>query len=485
MEGKTLEEIEQKCENTINNFLCDSFADIIKNGSVTTVFQPILSLRDACVLGYEALSRGPKDTVLYNPTMLFEVAERCDSLWELELLCRTKALNAVQNSQADIKLFLNVNPNIMNDVKFKNGFTKEYLKNFSIHPQNIIFEITERNAVKNYDNFINTINHYKEQDYRIAIDDAGAGYSGLNLISDIHPHFLKLDMNLIRDIDKDTMKQAIVKSMCEFSKLSNTDLIAEGIETEKELEVLIDIGVHYGQGYLLQRPCELLKAIGSNICETIINLNRKKNNTYGYKISNIHIGNICENIVTINPNMTVSQIDDLIRRNPSYHGFCVSRDNAVLGVVTKSMIKDSLSGQYGYSLNSNKPISVIMSKNFLSVDYRTPIDVVAKLAMSRNEASLYDFITITKEAEYLGIVTVKRLVEKTIEIEVVNAKHLNPLTELPGNIIIEQCLEKCINSSEPYSILYFDIDNFKAYNDVYGFENGDQAVEEVMESLKW
>ena len=118
-------------------------------------------------------------------------------------------------------------------LKFRQGFTKEYLDKFSIDPKNIIFEINEKAAVKNVMEFRKTVNNYKEQNYKIAIDDAGAGYSGLNMISDIHPHFLKLDMNLIRDIDKDHMKQALVKSMVEFSKMSNTYLIAEGIETEK------------------------------------------------------------------------------------------------------------------------------------------------------------------------------------------------------------------------------------------------------------
>ncbi len=472
-----------------NNSCCEEFFKIISTSAITSVFQPIVSLREGSILGFEALSRGPLDSTLHNPANLFQVAEDCNCLWELELLCRTKALGAsddifnnnFRNKEKanDVKLFLNVNPNIMNDAKFRNGFTKEYLEEFSIKPENIIFEITERNAVTNYNNFIMTINHYKEQNYKIAIDDAGAGYSGLNLISDLHPHFLKLDMNLIRDIDKDKMKQAIVKSMYEFSKLSNTDLIAEGIETLEELEVLVDIGVHYGQGYFIQKPNSQVKDIDSNIYDIINTLNRKKNHTYGYKISHIQIGDICENTITLSPNMFVAQVDELFSQNHAYHGFCVTQNDIVIGVVTKSLLKSKLSGRYGYSLFSNKSISYIMDRNFLSIDYKTSIDSVAKLAMSRNEESLYDFITITKNSEYFGIVTVKRLIEKTIEIEIVNAKHLNPLTELPGNVLIEQCLEMFISSSEAFSALYFDLDNFKAYNDVYGFESGDKIIKQL------
>lgn len=119
-------------------------------------------------------------------------------------MCRTTALEtAFLNLKfpESAKLFLNVNPNIMHDIKFRQGFTKEYLNQYGIIPEQIIFEITERNAIKDMNGFLSTVSHYKEQNYKIAIDDAGAGYSGLNLIGYIKPHFIKIDMNLIHNIN--------------------------------------------------------------------------------------------------------------------------------------------------------------------------------------------------------------------------------------------------------------------------------------------
>ena len=103
----------------------------------------------------------------------------------------------------DAKLFLNVNPSTMHDEKFKTGFTRHFLRNYKITPDNVIFEITERNRVNDVEGFQKSIDHYKNQNYQIAIDDAGAGYSGLNLISDVHPDYIKLDMKLIRNINSD------------------------------------------------------------------------------------------------------------------------------------------------------------------------------------------------------------------------------------------------------------------------------------------
>ena len=470
--------------NSTENRLKEMFLNVLNAGEVKTVFQPIISLRDGTVYGYEALSRGPENTELQSPETLFRLADECNTLWELELLCRSKALQAVYGTGRQIRVFLNVNPNIMHNPKFKQGFTKEYLKNYSIDPENVIFEINEKAAVNNIWDFKKTVDNYKMQNYKIAIDDAGAGYSGLNLISDIHPHYIKLDMNLIRDIDRDYTKQALVRSMVEFSKLSNTQIVAEGIETERELVKLIELGVHYGQGFFIQYPSTSLQPIGTDISNIIYEINMRKNHLVSGRLSDIYIGNICTAVRTLNPSIQVYYVNEMLREDPLVPGFCVVENGSVLGVVTRGYLNSQLGGQYGYSLNYKKNISDIMTRDYMQADYQLPVDMVAKTAMQREQDKLYDFITITKDDKYYGIVTVKELLEKTIEIEVANAKHLNPLSELPGNPMIEKHLEYCIQAKQPFCVLYFDINNFKSYNDVYGFEKGDMVIRQMTGILK-
>ncbi len=456
---------------------------ILDAGLITTVFQPIVSLRDASVLGYEALSRGPVDSALHMPLVLFDIAQQNHLLWELDWLCRNKALQSYQKHQKQGKLFLNVDPSIMNDQQFKDAFTQNYLQRYAANPDGIVFEITESNAIDNISNFIQIVDHYKNQNYKLAIDDAGAGYSGLNLISDIHPHYLKLDQKLIKRIDKDTMKQALVKSMVEFSNLTHTFIIGEGIETRRELETLIKIGVHYGQGFFIQKPSCNPPRLKDEVTQIIKAANIKKNHLYGYKLSNIQIGDICENQMSLQANILVSQVEELLRKNSACPGFCITENGRAIGVITRHRLREKLNGIYEYSLYSKKPLSIIMNREFLDVDESTPIDVVSKLAMSRDQDNLYDFITISREGRYFGLVTIKNLLEKAVEIEVANARHLNPLTELPGNIIIEQCLERCIASDRPFCVLYLDIDRFKAYNDLYGFENGDIVIKQLSNTI--
>ncbi len=458
--------------------------DVLCNRQIRTVFQPIVSLRDGAVYGYEALSRGPENSEMHYPAVLFDCAEKYGKTWELEQLCRMKAIETVHELQAQFRLFLNVNPKVIHDEKFKVGFTKEYLRENGINPENVVFEITEKGVVSNIEGFIGTIDHYKNQNYKIAVDDAGAGYSGLNMITDIHPHFIKLDMNLVRDIDRDTTKQSLIKSFTEFASLTNTYLIAEGIETKEELRKLIEIGVHYGQGFFLQRPASNIVPIDADVLSIICDANEKKNHLTDRLSSEIYVCNITSAQKCINSKLRVCQVFDIMERDRLVCGLCVTEEGFVTGIITRGELYRRLSFQFGYSLHSNKAIETIMSKEFLCVDYHDSIETVAKNAMNRDFDKLYDFVTVTKDGKYFGIVTVKDLLNEALQIGVNNARHLNPLSGLPGNVTIEKELEHCINSSDEYTILYFDLNNFKAYNDVYGFENGDRIIKCLTQILK-
>ena len=463
---------------------------IIDEKKIKTVFQPIVSLRDGSIIGYEALSRITDNDMSLNIEDLFCFSEVYNRLWDLEFLCRTTALEtAFLNLKfpESAKLFLNVNPNIMHDIKFRQGFTKEYLNQYGIIPEQIIFEITERNAIKDMNGFLSTVSHYKEQNYKIAIDDAGAGYSGLNLIGYIKPHFIKIDMNLIHNINSDSIKYALIKSMIELSNISHIYLIAEGIETYEELKTLISLGVQYGQGYYLQKPSEMFHDIAPDVLNSINEINCRKNHMNGFRASNVYIENLSSKAISVSPYITVEQVYDLLNnnKNESYPGVCVVRNNEVVGVVMRNKLILQLSGRYGFTLNQNKPVSSIMDKNFLCVDYQTPISTVSHIATLRNEDNLYDFIVITKENKLVGTVSIKDLLQKITEIELLNAKYQNPLSGLPGNIEIEHELISCIESKSSSSVLYIDIDNFKAYNDIYGFEKGDLIIKALAETLRF
>ncbi|MDF2501477.1 MAG: diguanylate cyclase/phosphodiesterase with domain containing protein [Anaerosporomusa subterranea] len=458
------------------DFLCAELRDIINNRRIKTVFQPIVSLTDAVILGYEALSRGPSGSPLEQPDQLFATAAACDLLWELDLLCRFRALEMAGKIMEKHLLFLNVDPKIINDPRFQKGLTRGYLKSSQTDVLGIVFEITEKTAIQDYKGFRRILDNYTSQGYQIALDDTGSGYSGLTLLAETRPQYVKLDIELVRNIDKDSLKQALIKALSQFANATNIKLVAEGIETINELNTLIDIGVHYGQGFLLQRPSPDILELGSDIIQHIQERNDVKQRELFYSPLTAPIGEIARLDLPFSPQAAGQEIIKYFNNNPEIQGIPIVDGDRPIGLLSKNEFLGRLATQYGVAVYMNRPVHLLMDNKPLIVDYKTPLDQVSKSAVARSDENMYDYIIVTKDNAYYGITTVKALLERTTQLELTRAKYSNPLTGLPGNFLIEQELKRVVAGEQDYAVLYFDLDNFKAYNDIYGFENGDKIL---------
>jgi len=248
---------------------------IIAKRAIRTLFQPIVQVLTGSIIGYEALSRGPQGSRFERPDNLFAAANLCNMLWEVEVLCRTLALERACALGLQANLFLNVDPRVIHDPKFRVGVTAGLLRHLTLTPQQIIFEVTEKAAITDYDMFREILAHYVSQGYRVAIDDTGAGYSGLRTITEIRPHFIKLDMAIIRGVAADALKQEVVRHMQALAKVTGMTLVAEGVETDSELATLVCLGVEYVQGYLLARPMEHLATSISSQAKEILRLTER------------------------------------------------------------------------------------------------------------------------------------------------------------------------------------------------------------------
>ena len=457
--------------------------DILSGELITSVYQPIVSLESGEIFGYEALSRISDSELEMNIEKMFRLADRANRSWELESLCRTKALEGTAGLTLDKRLFLNVNPNILYDEAFKNGFTRSRMEQYGLDFLNIIFEITERVAIQNDDAFFNAIEHYKTQNYGIAIDDAGAGYSGLNTIACVKPDFIKLDMALIRNIDKDETKQLLCSAMVGFCKSMGILMIAEGIETAEELAMVVRLGVDLGQGYYIGVPQKTFAPIVQHRADAIRTLHAKLFVENARSSVYPTIGHLSKRGNTFSPEEKAEDLYEMMRLNPTITEFTIVQDETAIGFMTKTDLNEMLGGRYGFTLNARKSLSQIRASEFLLVNCDMRVDQVSRLAMQRSFEHLYDPVVVEKDGLYYGIVTVKDLLNACTRIEVDIAVHSNPLTGLPGNLLIEKEIVERIFGVSPYCITYYDIDNFKAYNDAYGFQNGDMMLKLVAEVL--
>ena len=220
------------------------------------VFQPIFGLVSGEMMGMEALSRGPKGSEFEGGETLFSLADRTDLLAPLERVCRDISLEAAAalTAAGPGLLFLNLSPAAASDPEFLGPRFREQVESFGLKPESIVLEITERTYVVYESLFREVLSRFREQNFRIAVDDVGTGYSSLSSLADIAPDYLKFDHVFVRDIDRRPIKQDLLEALMSFAHKMNTRVIGEGIETREELEALRGLGVELGQGFLLAPP---------------------------------------------------------------------------------------------------------------------------------------------------------------------------------------------------------------------------------------
>jgi EAL domain-containing protein (putative c-di-GMP-specific phosphodiesterase class I) len=228
--------------------------DAITRRDFYPVFQPVFDLATGEMIGLEALSRGPRGSELESGEALFSLAERTEMLLPLERICRAQALEAASTVGKDFKIFLNLSPAAVSDPEFLGPLFLDQVAEQGLSPDHIVLEITERTYVVYQELFREVLARFRQQDFRIAVDDVGTGYSSLASLADIEPDYLKFDTVFVRGIDSHPTKQDLLEALLSFARKMNTQVIAEGIESEEELKTLRALRVPFGQGFLLCRP---------------------------------------------------------------------------------------------------------------------------------------------------------------------------------------------------------------------------------------
>ncbi|QBK25782.1 EAL domain-containing protein [Ureibacillus thermophilus] len=233
---------------------------IIRHGDMTTVFQPIVNIQTNETFGFEALNR-PNNSDLFPTTdQFYDFVGKTDLVFKFERFCRNLSFNRflerIDNkfNNHQFVLFINIHPYVLLDKNYNFGETRQLLNELNISPENVVFELTEKSAVTDYQEFERVLDHYRNQGYRIAIDDVGSGYNSLKSLVYLKPEFVKIDRTLIQHIDTVEPSQQIVSLIYNFAEQSGTKIIAEGIERMEEIQFLQKIGIHYGQGYAIGRP---------------------------------------------------------------------------------------------------------------------------------------------------------------------------------------------------------------------------------------
>jgi EAL domain-containing protein (putative c-di-GMP-specific phosphodiesterase class I) len=214
-------------------------------GGLRSVFQPIVELRSGTIVGAEALSRFDEPPA--NPEVWFSDAAAAGLGHELELAAVAEALRQIDDLPPHAYVALNASPDLLVEPAFHELVS-------SVPLSRIVLEITEHAAVQDYDRLCGAVETLRAGGARLAIDDAGAGYSSFRHVLRLRPDIIKLDMSITRDVDQDPVRQALASALVSFARVIGASIVAEGVETQSELDQLLGLGVGFAQGYFLQRP---------------------------------------------------------------------------------------------------------------------------------------------------------------------------------------------------------------------------------------
>ncbi|MCT7611654.1 GGDEF domain-containing protein [Aliarcobacter butzleri] len=441
-------------------------------------FQPIIYSHSGKIYAVEALLRNVNEIPgLMSIDDLFDLAFNDDYLYELDLQLREKAISKFAKiKQSNLKLFYNLDNRIIYNKNYSQGNTAKILKKYNLNKDSICFELSEKGTAIEQNALSTMLQRYKESGYKIAIDDFGIGVSGLKLLYFSEAHIIKLDRFFITNIDQDSKKKLFCSSIIEMAHIMGMQVIAEGIETAKEFYTCKDIGADFIQGYLVQKPTtniDKIEKIYKNIYSLILEDKRASQNNF---IDEKFI----ENILPLNVNTSLYDLFLHFKENTKSHFVPITDEfGNFLGIIYESDIKKISYSQYGLSLAQNRTFSSTLLKYIkpaLSVEISWGIDKILEIYNLNSNNSLGIFITASDK--YIGFINLNSLLTLSYNRNIEIATNQNPLTKLPGNNQIEKFIDKSFkkNQKDITHIIYFDFNDFKPFNDIYGFRQGDRAI---------
>jgi EAL domain-containing protein (putative c-di-GMP-specific phosphodiesterase class I) len=231
---------------------------LLEERRLTTVFQNIVSAaHPERIFAREALMRGiGRNSVVLYPGLILDVARACNMVPQVDQAARTSAINALIRGDIAEKVFINISATTAHDPIEAADRTVEIIAAAGVSHDRVVFEVTEADQTLDPGMLKNILLAYREAGFGVALDDVGAGYSSLNLLHQLRPEYIKLDMELIRGVHTDSYKALIAEKIIEIARSLNIETIAEGIESPDELAWVQDHGANYAQGYFIAKPSE-------------------------------------------------------------------------------------------------------------------------------------------------------------------------------------------------------------------------------------
>jgi diguanylate cyclase (GGDEF)-like protein len=468
-------------------FLLRRAGDILASGALAAHFQPIVQLKDGKVVAHESLIRLPAHSALRTPDDFFRAARAEGLTVRAEQACLDAGLRAWVGRGPDTQLFLNLSAFAIIEMvdRLTVGGVMRALHAAAVAPSALVIEITEHEHVADLPRLVSIATDLRATGLRFALDDFGGGRSSLRLWAELRPEIVKIDKYFIHDVASEPIKVQTLRGLTRFAETFGTTLVAEGIETEGELRVVRDLGIELGQGYFLGRPqavpaASVLRPAGETIISSEIAVLPEITRAAGASFT---VARLAVSVPPLDPRLPIDEVAKRLAADPALRTIPLVEDGRPVGLIHRQAFVDSYAKPYFKELYGRKPCVLFANTTPLILDRHTGLDAMTAVLTSSDQRYLTEGFIVTEAGRYLGLGTGEQLVRVVTEVRIEAARHANPLTFLPGNIPISEHIERLLQAGTDFVACYADLNDFKPYNDLYGYWRGDEMIRLVARTL--
>jgi len=397
---------------------------------------------------------------------------------ELELLAARFAVRRFATLGAAARLFVNFSPAVLAGRAEDPGSLLALLGDCGMQPEKIVIELTENGALLESSVAWDELLRCRALGFGIAIDDLGEGFASLRLWAELRPEYVKIDKHFIHGIHADPIKLEIARAVQQIARASGTHVVAEGIEDEADFQTVRDLGIPHGQGYLIARPAAALQDEAARRA-----WNRLSGGPLaafpmpGRSVNRVTARRLLKPVEPVSPATDNDAVYARFEQDSSIQLLPVVEEGVPVGTISRLSVIDGFARPYRRELYGRRPCAMLMNAGPVTVDADTSIQELSLLISDGDPRVLREGFLVTERGRYAGVGSTQDLMRIMTELQLEAARYANPLTLLPGNVPIAEHVERLLSRGCRFVLFYCDLDNFKPFNDVFGYQRGDEAIQ--------
>ncbi|OBS10924.1 EAL domain-containing protein [Acidihalobacter prosperus] len=436
------------------------------NDGICSDIQPIVDLNQTGrIFAYEALCRVDLGAAgRLGGGEAFSIARRAGRLTDFDLVCQASALSVKKRLLPQgMPIFINAMPNSLLQSDFAAHPSFGLMQDLGVPPHEVVIEVVESEQVEDPEALATACDRLKAMGFRIALDDIGSGYSGLNLLATLRPDFVKIDRALVHGVHNSRMRVGVLEALISMAQRLGCVSIAEGLENVEDVELCRDLGVGYAQGYYFARP---MPGLADAAALPVLSQGRNRQMR-----PLVRLGDFLSHGETVSIGAEMVAARQAFMRNTALEHIIVLEQGRPLGFLSRRILTAPAWEAVGRHIH---PLEQILSARV------NAHSLLRRLYETGGRAQ--PWVVVDDNGRYMGTLVLLGVLDHLLNVRLPPSVH--PLSGLPTGPVLRSLIEQRLAGGEALQLVYLDLDHFKAFNDRYGFVRGDAMIKVLAEILR-